>query len=245
MQSSDLSRPAVQTSERQLGSGISVYVARPASEAAIVGGLVLIQEIFGVNDHIRALSRHYAEEGFVVWAPSYYDRFEKNLRLGYEGADREKGIAAMKSTSFEQAVADTAVAVSELRHTLPEARNRIGSMGFCWGGSLAWVLASTKSAESERTADCLVDAAVGYYGSKTWELRHAVPLCPVMLHFGEKDASIPVEKVHEIQKSHPDLPIFTYDAGHGFNCETRKDYNPEAARLAQARTIEFLKAALV
>lgn len=208
------------------GESIGGYVARPAGEA--VAGLVVVQEIFGVNGHIRSVADGYARDGFLAIAPALFDRYERNVQLGYTGADMQKARSFMQRLDQGKAVEDIDAALGWLRRALPG--KRVGVIGYCWGGSLAWLSATRLK----------TDAAVGYYGGYIAKFAGETPHAPVMLHFGAQDAHIPRSDVDRVQAAHPEVQIFWYDAGHGFNCDQRESYQPEAARVARERSLAFL-----
>jgi carboxymethylenebutenolidase len=139
----------------------------------------------------------------------------------------------VQELGWEQAVMDTRLAAEELRLRLPSREQKIAAIGFCWGGSLAW-LGATRLRHA-------LDASVCYYGRAIWDFKQETPEIPTLLHYGESDHSIPLSQVNEVRAAHPNLPVFIYKAGHGFHCDARKDFNPEAAREADQRTMEFLR----
>ncbi len=194
-------------------------------------GLVVVQEIFGVNSHIRAVCDRFAEDGYFVVAPALFDRAERGVELGYTQEDIARGRAVRGKLSEEGVLADIAAAAQALG-----AKKR-GIVGYCFGGTVAWWGAT-------RTE--LFGAAVGYYGGQIAATRTAKPHCPVQLHFGETDASIPLADVEAIRAAQPAVEVFVYPgAGHGFNCDMRGSYNAEAAALARTRTLEFFARHLV
>jgi len=205
---------------------LDTYLSRPTGAA--VGGLIVVQEAFGVNAHIRRVTDGYARDGFLAIAPALFDRFERGVELGYEGADRDKGIALARQIDPGDALKDVAAALQYLRKQKVE---KCGVIGYCLGGSVAW-LASTRLDP---------DVAIGYYGGYIARFAHENPRCPVMLHFGTLDKHIPKSDIDQVQKHHPDVQIFWYEADHGFNCDDRASYNPEAAGLARERSLSFLK----
>jgi carboxymethylenebutenolidase len=207
------------------GHELAIYRADPKSTPR--GALVIAQEIFGVNSHIRAVCDDYAAEGYVVVAPALFDRVERDVELGYEADDVARGRAVREGVSLDQALADVEAAAKEVA-----GAGRIGVVGYCWGGTVAWV-AATRS----RT----FAAAVGYYGGGVPDLAKEQPNCPVQLHFGEQDHAIPLEGVDKVKAAHPDLPVYIYPAGHGFNCDQRGSYHAESAGLARERTLAFLR----
>jgi len=188
------------------------------------GGLVVIQEIFGVNSHIREVADGFAKDGYIVLAPAMFNRVAPGIELGYTPEDVEKGREIRAKINHEDAVRDMTAAVNALKG------QPIGVVGYCWGGSLAWNAAT-------RLDD--VNAAVGYYGGMIPDMVDEQPRHPVMLHFGERDQSIPIEGVEKIKAAHPDIPIHIYPAGHGFSCDHRGSYDAECAKLARERTIAF------
>jgi carboxymethylenebutenolidase len=206
------------------GHGLSMYRADPAGQPR--GALVIVQEIFGVNSHIRAVCDDYAGQGYVAIAPALFDRVESGIELGYGPDDITRGRAIREKVSLEDALADVEAAAKEVAGV-----GKIGVVGYCWGGTVAWV-AATRS----RT----FAAAVSYYGGGVPELAHEQPNCPVQLHFGEQDQAIPLDGVEKLKAAHPELPVYLYPAGHGFNCDQRGSYHAESARQARERTLAFL-----
>jgi carboxymethylenebutenolidase len=205
------------------GHELAAYLARPEGEAK--AGLVVCQEIFGVNFHIREVADGFAGEGYLTIAPALFDRLEREVELAYTEDDIARGRALKTALAWETVMLDVAAAAEEAR-----TGAGVGVVGYCWGGSLAWLAACRLN----------VEAAVGYYGGQVHEFRDETPACPVLLHFGERDRAIPKAHVEEIAKAHPEVPVFTYEAGHGFNCAARADYDAEAAAVARWRTLDFL-----
>jgi carboxymethylenebutenolidase len=219
----------------ELGLGkFGIYEARPQDEKKIRGGLLVFQEIFGVNSHIRAVTRSWAEQGFVAWAPAFFDHIEKGIELDYDARSMVRGRQLVAELGWDIAIEDTRLAAKALRLSLPPSAARIGLIGFCWGGSLAWLCACRLSAKE-------INAAVAYYGRATHEFRHEKPNIPALLHFGRFDSLIPIENVQEFQEAQPETMVHVYEAGHGFNCDQRTDFNPQAAQLARERTLSFLE----
>jgi len=200
------------------------YLAEPA--AGRKGNVVVVQEIFGVNLHIREVVDRFAANGYRAIAPALFDRVRPRVELTYtqEGVAAGRELAA--AIGWDMPTRDIAAAAA----TLAPA-GKVGIVGYCWGASWAWVAA------------CRLDlsAAVCYYGRHIVELLHSeVPRAPVMMHFGQNDASIPMEAVDKIRAAHPDIPIHVYEGvGHGFNCDRRADYGPAQAKLAFERTLRF------
>jgi carboxymethylenebutenolidase len=208
------------------GFELDGYVARP--EGAPIGGLVVVQEIFGVNAHIRSVADGFARDGFLVVAPALFDRYEKGVELSYSGADMEKALSFIPKLNLNDAVSDVAAALYWVRQ---ESNKKCGVVGYCLGGSLAWLAATRLH----------TDVAVGYYGGMINKFKGEQPRCPMMLHFGHKDKHIPKEAVDEVQAAHPEVQIYWYDADHGFNCDERASYDQAAAKLARERSLAFLK----
>jgi carboxymethylenebutenolidase len=207
------------------GHTLAIYRAEPAGKAR--GAVVIVQEIFGVNSHIRSVCDDYAGQGYVAVAPALFDRTERGVELGYQEADVAAGRAIREKVSLEQALADVEAAAKEVVGAGP-----IGVIGYCWGGTVSWVAATRSRAFA---------AAVSYYGGGVPDLRAEQPNCPVQLHFGEQDHAIPLEGVEKLKGTHPELPVYIYPAGHGFNCDQRGSYHAESARLARERTLAFLR----
>lgn len=207
------------------GHTLDAYVARP--QGAPAGGLVVIQEIFGVNKHIRDVADGYAKDGFLVIAPALFDRVERNVELGYEGEDRKRAMAIYPKLDFGNAMKDVEAA---LEWTREKSCKKTGAVGYCLGGTLAWLTATRLRP----------DAAVGYYAGGIDRFASETPTAPVMLHFGLKDAHITKEMVGKVADAHPDVQIFWYDADHGFN---RQGDSP-AATLARERSVKFLSESL-
>jgi carboxymethylenebutenolidase len=208
------------------GHELDAYVARPAGEP--VAGLVVVQEIFGVNAHIRSVTDGWARDGFLAVAPALFDRVERGVDLQYSGADMEKARSIFPRIDMEKFVTDTAAALEWVRE---QTGGKCGVVGYCLGGSLAWIAATRLKA----------DAAVGYYGGAIAKLAGEQPECKVMLHFGKLDKHIPQTDVDAIETAHPEVQVFRYEADHGFNCDARASYNAEAAKVARERSLEFLK----
>jgi len=213
------------------GHDLSAYVAKPIGEP--IAGLVVIQEIFGVNRHIRSVADGYAKDGFFAVAPALFDRVERGVELSYEGEDAKKGMALLQKTDITKALADVDAALAFARK---ETEKRVGVIGYCFGGLLAWLSA----------ARLHPDAAVGYYAGRIGNFAAETPRVPVQLHFGKLDTHIPAEQVEIVHAAHPEVEIHWYEgAGHGFNCDMRASYNPQAATFARGRALAFLKKHLV
>ncbi len=206
------------------GAKIGAYEAAPDGNTR--GGLVVLQEIFGVNHHVRDVADDFAAAGYHVVAPALFDRIAPGTELGYDAADIQKGIAIRAKTSLGDTLADIEAAVQSAGQA-----GRVGVVGYCWGGTLAYAAAAHIDG---------LGAAVGYYGSGIANMLAGQLLCPVLLHFGDRDKSIPLADVEKIRRAHPDITIHIYPAEHGFNCTARPSYNPAAADLARQRTLDFL-----
>ena len=207
------------------GQALGAYVARPEGEP--IAALVVVQEIFGVNAHIRSVADGYARDGFLAIAPALFDRIQPNVELGYEGADAQTARSFIPKLNIDKALADVAAAVE----FCATSGKKVGVIGYCFGGTVAWLAAFRLP----------IAAAVGYYGGRIANYTAETPAAPVMLHFGRQDAHIPAEEVEKVQSAHPEVEIYWYDAGHGFNCDARASYNAASALEARARSLEFLK----
>lgn len=211
------------------GFELDAYVAKPEGDAK--GGIVVIQEIFGVNQHIREVTDGFADDGYAAIAPAIFDRAEKDVELGYEGEDITRG------ASIARGKLDQSKTMLDLQAAIDYAQQfgKVGVVGYCFGGFLTWMCAGRAEGLS---------CAVGYYGGGIVNALDVKPRVPTMLHFGEKDAHIPMSDVNKIKEAHPDVPVHVYDADHGFNCDHRASYDADAARVARSRTLEFFAAHL-
>jgi carboxymethylenebutenolidase len=203
---------------------ISAYVARPPHEGR--AGLIVVQEIFGVNSHIRSVTDRLAAAGYLSIAPAFFDRIKPSVELGYTAADIAAGRELAMALKPQHILADLGAAIAWLRAA---GCARVGVVGFCFGGTVAWRAAGAAN----------IDAAVGYYGGGIYAQRANKPKVPVMLHFGDRDPWIPIQEVRELAVQYPDLPIHIYHADHGFHCDQRDSYDEDAAKAAYARTLEF------
>jgi carboxymethylenebutenolidase len=208
------------------GHEFGAYVARPAGTP--IGALVVVQEIFGVNAHIRSVADGYAKDGFLAVAPALFDRFEPGVELSYAGEDMQKAMSFVPQLNMEWSVADTAAALDYVRK---ETGKKSGVIGYCFGGTIAWL----------SSARLNPDAAVGYYGGHIIHFANETPKCPIILHFGKQDTHIPAEGVEKVQQAHPEVQVYWYDAGHGFNCDARASFDAPSAKLARERSLAFLK----
>ncbi len=211
------------------GFEFGAYRARP--DAAPRGGVVVIQEIFGVNVHIRAVCDRFAEAGYLAVAPAIYDRVEPNVQIGYTPEDVARGREIRAECDMENVIADTTAAAESAAEGGPEG-GKVGIVGYCWGGQIVYVA-------SCRLGDKLACAS-GYYGGGIVPFLGETPAMPLMMHFGTEDASIPLTDVEQLGKAHPDVAIHLYEgAGHGFNCDKRAHYHADSAKLALERTLAF------
>jgi carboxymethylenebutenolidase len=206
------------------GFSLDAYVAEPAGASA--AGIVVLQEIFGVNQHIREVTDRFAGRGYLAIAPALFDRAKKGIELGYDQAGMQQGMAARSQIAFEKTLLDVDAAVQWLHG---QGVKRVGVVGYCWGGSLAW-FANTR---------LNVDASVSYYGGLIAAAATEKNKAPAIFHFGELDKHIGPDEWATIRTAHPALPLYTYDADHGFNCDHRSAYNKAAASLAEDRTLAF------
>lgn len=206
------------------GHDLAAYRAEP--EGTPRGGLVVAQEIFGVNSHIRAVCDRFAAAGYDTVAPALFDRVERDAEMGYEPEDIARGRALKDRASLAGALRDVAAARAAVAGS-----GRVGLIGYCWGGLIAWAGAVDLPG---------LACAISYYGGGVPDRAHETPNCPVLLHFGDQDHAIPLAGVEAMQAARPDLPIHIYPAGHGFSCDQRGSYHAESAALAQERSLAFL-----
>jgi carboxymethylenebutenolidase len=204
------------------GHQFSAYRADP--DGAARGGIVVIQEIFGVNGHIRGVADRFAAAGYAALAPALFDRLARGTELGYDEAGITRGRELRAELGWDDPLKDVAAAVAALADA-----GKVGAVGYCWGGSVAW-LSATRLA---------VAGAVSYYGGQIIEFKDEPPRAPALMHFGDKDAGIPMTDVEAIRAAQPAVPIHVYPAGHGFNCDQRADFHKESADLALERTLAF------
>ena len=209
------------------GAGIGVYHVEP--QGARRGGLVLIQEIFGVTDHIKELCDGYAAEGYEVLGPSIYDREEPGFQASYSPEDIQKAMRIARGEHpFDLSVKDAQFCIDALKSKGP-----VFMTGYCYGGSVTWAAACRCTG---------LAAASGYYGGMIAQIAEETPKCPTILLFGKHDHGIPLEVADKIKTLHPEVEVYIYDAGHGFNSDRRTDYNAEAAKLGRERTLALFRA---
>jgi carboxymethylenebutenolidase len=189
------------------------------------GAVVVLQEIFGINRHIRAVTDGFAAAGYTAIAPALFDRVRRGIELDYTPAEQQQGAGYRKQIAPETALKDIAAAAAVVRHS-----GRTGVVGYCWGGSLAYLAA----------CELPLAAAVVYYG-RVGEFLEKKPRCPIMYHYGATDHAIPLAEVERLRAAQPAAALYVYEgAGHGFNCDQRDSYDAQAAALARTRTLDFL-----
>lgn len=207
------------------GHELDAYLARPS--ASVRGGIVIAQEMYGVNDYLRSVCDFYAARGYAAIAPALYDRRQRGLTYAYTKEDHDRAQKTYTAWNLDHALADLDAA-----HAAIADAGRTAIIGFCWGGSLAWLSA------------CRSDyaCAVSYYGSMIPDLGHEQARCPVICHIGDKDTSLPPARVAIFRAAQPSIPVFMYDGAlHGFDNENRTErYHPAAHKLARERTLQFL-----
>ncbi|MBC5763475.1 dienelactone hydrolase family protein [Ramlibacter albus] len=212
------------------GQSIPAYVAKPAGKPR--GGIVVLQEIFGVNSHIRSVADGYAADGYLAVAPSTFHRVKPDVDLGYSQEDMQAGFAlktAVEALPAPGVMQDIQAAIDHAAQA-----GKVGIVGYCWGGLLTW------------RAACLANglsAAAPYYGGgvTTPDEVARKPKVPVLAHFGDQDHWIPLDSVEAFKQKHPEVEVHVYNANHGFNCDQRASYNAEAAKLARERTLAFFR----
>jgi carboxymethylenebutenolidase len=207
------------------GHKLNAYAATPAGKPK--GGLVVIQEIFGANHHIRNVTDRFAAMGYGAVAPALFDRVQKGVDLGYDPESIAKGRALREKVSLDGSLADVQAAIDYAKQF-----GKVGVVGYCWGGSLAFFAATRLSGAT---------AAVGYYGGMIAANATEKPKIPIILHFGDKDQSIPISDVEKVRQARPEVPIYVYSAGHGFSCDERGAFNKTAHELALQRTTAFFQ----
>ena len=205
------------------GHELGAFVAEPSGKPK--GGVVVIQEIFGVNGHIQDLVDKFAKEGYLAIAPELFDRFEKSVELGYDEISFAKGRDLRGQLNDDMILADVDAAA---KHA--SSAGKVGLIGYCFGGYVAWASACG--------LDSLACSASCYGGGIAARAENDKPRCAVQFHFGDKDHAIPLDDVQKIKNAHPDVPTFVYDdAAHGFCCDDRDVYNPGACERAHCRAL--------
>ncbi|MFC5525553.1 dienelactone hydrolase family protein [Rhodanobacter ginsengisoli] len=200
---------------------IGAYLAQPAGKPK--GGLVVIQEIFGVNAHMRSVVDRFAGYGYTAIAPAFFDHLETGVELGYDEAGYARGRQLVGELGLERALEDVASAAEAIA-----SAGRIGTVGYCWGGTVALLAALRLGLPS-----------VSYYGARNLPFLHEAPKAPVMFHFGEKDQHITPEMVAKHREALPQMDVFTYPADHAFNRDGSAPYDEASAKLALQRTLAF------
>lgn len=208
--------------------GFDFTAYRVSAEGARKGGLVLIQEIFGVTDHIKDLCDDYAARGYEVIAPSLYDRAEPGFQATYSQDDINRSIELAGQFPVADVLGDVQLCIDAMKDAGP-----VYITGYCYGGGVTWLAACRCEGLS---------AASSYYGRYAVEFLEETPKCAVICHFGEQDKSIPMEKVNAMIAAYPDVPIYVYDADHGFNSDRRVNFDQTAADLALERTLALFDA---
>ena len=217
------------------GFAVPAYVAQPAGKPR--GGIVVVQEIFGVNSHIRGVTDRFAAEGYLAVAPATFERVKPGVDMGYSEADMKAGFELKTAVSALPGAGVLQDIQAAIDHAAKASGGKVGIIGFCWGGLLTW------------RAACLLNGlsvAVPYYGGgiTAEEEIGRQPKCPVMAHFGDQDHWIPMDGVEAFRKAHPEVEVHVYQANHGFNCDQRGSYNEAAAKLARERSLAFFAAKL-
>jgi carboxymethylenebutenolidase len=207
------------------GFVLSAYRADPTGTPR--GGLVVTQEIFGINSHMRSVCDGFAADGYLAIAPALFDRYERGFEVGYKPEDIAKGRELKGKAGVDAALKDVAAA----RDAVASA-GKVGIVGYCWGGYVTWMAACRLSGFA---------CAIPYYGGGMLDASAERPKCPVIAHFGERDTGIPIEGVRKFASAHPEIQVYTYAADHGFNCDQRGSYDAAAAKLARERTLAFLR----
>jgi carboxymethylenebutenolidase len=207
------------------GHEFNAWLTAPSQPAR--GAVVIAQEIFGVNRHIRAVADGFAAEGYVTIAPCLFDRIRRGIELGYSEAEVQQGRGYRLQIPKEKTVLDLTACINVIKHS-----GRVSMIGYCWGGTLSYIAA----------CELPVFCAVSYYGGQIKDHLEKSPRRPVMYHFGEKDPHIPLSDVEKIRAADPNGIFHLYPADHGFNCDERSTYDAASAALARERTLQFLTA---
>ena len=209
---------------RSAAGEIGAYLASP--KGAPKGGIVVVQEIFGVNQHIRKVTDSFAAHGYLALAPRFFDHIKPGIELGYTPDTIAEGRGYVMTPGFtDKAVQDVDAAIAELKR---RGVKKVGVTGYCWGGTISW-LAATRLKP---------DAVSGYYGGGIHGAKAEKPTVPTQLHFGDKDMHIPMTHVNELRELHPSVQIFDYPADHGFHCDERGSWDAAASKKAMERTLE-------
>ena len=201
---------------------IGAYLAKPAGAAK--GGVVVIQEIFGVNQHIRKVTDSFAAQGYIALAPRFFDHIKPGIELGYTPDTIAEGRKYVTELGLDKPVQDVEAAMEELKK---RGVKKVAVTGYCWGGTIAW-LAATRLKP---------DAVSAYYGGGIYGTKNEKPTVPTQMHFGDKDMHIPMAHVEELRKLHTNVEVFDYPADHGFHCDERGSYDAAASKKAMERTM--------
>jgi carboxymethylenebutenolidase len=207
------------------GHQLDAYAVEPSGKAR--GLVVVVQEIFGVNSHICSVADGYAADGYLAIAPAMFDRVQRHYDTGYSPPEIAAGVEIMKKLDWEKAMLDVGAA---LEHG--KSAGKVGVVGYCWGGAVTWVASARLPG---------LACAVAYYGGAIPNFASEKPRCPVLLHFGETDQSIPLDQARQVAAAHPEAETFYYPAGHGFNCDQRGSYHEASAKQARERTLAFFR----
>ena len=208
------------------GHRFAAYRADPPGKPR--GALVVIQEIFGVNHHMRGVTDGFAAQGYLTICPALFDRSKRGIELGYDETSIAAGREVRGAVGDDGPLADIQATINEAA----KSGGKVGVVGYCWGGYLAYLSATRLTG---------VAAAVGYYGGGIAAKASEKTKVPVMLHFGDQDHAIPLSDVDKVRAAHPEITIHVYQAGHGFNCDERGSYDVEAAKVALERTLAFFR----
>ena len=206
------------------GKTLSAYMSKP--ESAIRGGVVVVQEIFGVTGHIERVADQFAAQGYLAIAPALFDRQQKGINLPYDDDGVQRGMAFARNADTAGLKADLEAAIAAVA-----GAGAVGMVGYCWGGRVVYLAGSRTN----------IAAGVVYYGGGIPAVLEPVPRCPMLFHFGEHDKSIPLSDVAKIRAAFPQGEYHLYDAGHGFNCPARPSFDAKASHLAFERTLQFLR----
>ena len=214
------------------GHELGAYVAKPAG--APIAALVVVQEIFGVNAHIRSVADGYARDGFLAIAPALFDRIERDLQLDYSPEGLKQAFSLYPQLKPELSLLDIAAAFAEVK----KVEESVGVLGFCYGGLLSWLSATRGETFKMRPGCC-----VSYYAGGIGKFAAEEPVCPVLLHFGDDDSHIGTDQIEAVRSAHPEVEIYVYEgAGHAFNRDAHPDmYHGASAKLARERSLAFLK----